>query len=251
MITDEKEASKAYNFMANQYHDLRTKKYPGYWMYNELLEVPSTIELLGNVNGKKILDFGCGSGIYTKNLTKRGAIIKGFDISEEMLKIAKAENPGLDLRLGSGYKIPFDEKFDIVFASLVLDYFSNWDKAFKQVKKVLKKGGFFIFSIGNPVSECTKKIKIRGQKLRVLGKISYFDEKKLYATWKNIRGKNIKVVSNHKTYETIIKTILKNDFEIVDYKDCFPLEKAKKLFPQEYAFTSKFPYFCAWKVKLK
>ncbi len=122
---EEREAISKYNLIAKSYHELRKNKYPQGWMYNEHLEMPSMLKLLGDVKNKKILDFGCGTGIYSKLLTKKGAIVKGFDISPKMLKIAKIENPFLDLRLGSGNKIPFNEKFDIVFASLVMDYFDD------------------------------------------------------------------------------------------------------------------------------
>ena len=76
-MKDEKEAKKMYDLLAKFYHDLRTKKYPQGWFYNEMLEMPSTLELLGNVKGKKILDFGCGTGIYAKILTKKGAKVSG------------------------------------------------------------------------------------------------------------------------------------------------------------------------------
>jgi len=249
MKPEEKEASKKYDFMAEFYHNWRTKENPRGWFYNEMLEMPATLELLGDVKHKKILDFGCGTGIYAKLLTKKGAIVKGFDISKEMIKIAKQENPKLDLIRGSGYKIPFKEKFDIVLAALVIDYFKDWDKVFKQIRKVLKKNGFFIFSIGNPVEECKKKIKIKGKIIKVLG--DYFTERKIYGVWRNIRRKSIRIPTYHKTYEIIIKTIIKNGFEIMDYKDCFPLKKAKKLFPIDYKEYSKHPYFCVWKVRRK
>ncbi len=48
-----------------------------------------------------------------------------------MIDIARKENPIIDLRIGSGYKIPFKGKFDIVVASLVMDYLKDWDKVFK------------------------------------------------------------------------------------------------------------------------
>lgn len=249
MKLEEKEAIKKYDLSAKAYHNWRTKENPQGWFYNELLEMPSTILLLGPIKGKKILDFGCGTGIYAKLLTKKGAKIKGFDISKEMFKIAKKENPKLDLRLGSGYKIPFKEKFDIVLASLVVHYLKDWDKMFKEVRKVLKKGGFFIFSTGNPVAEARKKIKVGKEKISVLG--NYFKEGKIYVSWKDNKGKKMRMIFYHKTYETIIKTIIKNKFEIVDYKDCFPIKKAKKLFPEDYAEYSKKPFFCVWKVRKK
>ena len=253
MKPEEKEAKRKYKIVAEHYHNFRTKMYPGGWMYNEMLEMPGTFELLGNVKGKKVLDFGCGAGIYARILTEKGAKVKGFDLSEEMLKIAKRENPKLDLRLGSGYNIPFKEKFDVVIAPLVLDYFNDWDKTFREVNRVLKKKGIFVFTIGNPVSEIT--VKADKNKLWVREFQDYFKERKVYGTWYDIvykgQVRDVKMPSYHKTYETVIKTIIRNGFEIIDYKDCFPLKKAKKIFPKHYQFLSKVPYFCVWKVKKK
>ena len=247
MRKEEKEVMKKYNIIAKPFHDLRTKDFPKGFFYNELLEMPSTLELLGNVKGKKILDFGCGSGIYAKLLTKKGAKVKGFDISDNMIKIAKEMNPKLDLRVGSGYKIPFKEKFDIVLAALVIHYFSDLDKVFGEVKKVLKKGGYFIISTGNPVTETAIKVKIKGKRTFVFG--DYFKEQKISNKWKV--GNNITMSFFHKTYETIIRSFIKNGFEIVDYKDCFPLKRGKKIFPKDYVRVSKMPYFCVWKLKKK
>ena len=249
MKLEEKEAIEKYSKSAVAYHNWRTKENPNGWFYNELLEMPATLELLGNIKNKKILDFGCGTGIYAKLLTQKGAKVKGFDISKEMLEIAEKENPKLDLRLGSGYKIPFNEKFDIVLASLVVHYLKDWDKMFKEVRRVLKSGDCFIFSTGNPVAEARKKIEIGNQKISVLD--NYFNEGKIYGKWKDNKGNKMKMSSYHKTYETIIKTIVKNNFEIVDYKDCFPIKKAKKLFPEDYAEYSRKPFFCVWKIKKK
>ena len=252
MKKEEKEAKSKYDFIEEFYHNFRTKDNPKGWFYNEMLEMPVTLELLGNVKRKKILDFGCGSGIYAKLLTKKGAIVKGFDISPEMLKIAKRENPTLDLRLGSGYKIPFNEKFDIVYAALVMDYLEDWGRILKEVSRVLKDKGTFIFSIGNPIAECVERVKHKGERLRVLNeKSAYFTERKKYGIWKKIYKKDIRMPTYHKTYETIIKTIIGNGFEILDYKDCFPIKKAKKLFPRDYGLFSKIPYFCAWKLRKK
>jgi ubiquinone/menaquinone biosynthesis C-methylase UbiE len=170
-----------------------------------------------------------------------------------MLNIARRENPSLDLRAGSFSKIPFNEKFDIAIAPLVIDHVKDWNKGFKEVKRVLKKGGYFIFSIGNPVFEVT--IKTDKKKKFVREFRDYFNEFKDYGVWGNILYKkevrNVKMPSYHRTYEKIIKIILENGFEIVGYKDCRPLLKSKKLFPKEYSFLSKVPYFCVWKVKKK
>ena len=246
---EEKEARKTYDVMAERYQVHRTKAHPQGWFFNEMLEMPATLSLLGNVRGKRILDFGCGTGIYAKILTKKGAKVKGFDISSEMLKIARKDNPKLDLRQGSGYRVPFKEQFDVVLAALVIDYFDNWDKVFQQVSKVLKKGGIFVFSGGNPVSECAQRIIVGKKRYKALGIKSYFEEKAHYANWNFPDGSTVSVPSHHKTYETIINTILRNGFEIIGYKDTFPIKKAKKYFPEYYREYGKSPYFCVWKVR--
>lgn len=249
---EEKESVTMYNNCASFYHDYRTKINPRGWFYNEFLEMPATLELLGNVKGKKILDYGCGSGIYLKLLKSKGANVKGFDISEEMLKIAKKNNPSLELRQGSGYAIPFKEQFDVIVASLVVHYMNDWDKMFKEMARVLKKRGIVVFSTGNPVYEVSKNMMIKGKKYKVLGIKDYFKEEVFYNSWTNpYNQKEICVPVYHKTYETIIKTILRNGFDIVDYKDCFPTLVSKKLFPKDYAKYSKMPMFMVFKVRKK
>lgn len=251
MRKDEKEARKMYNDVAKFYHNYRTKENPQGWFYNEFLDMPAMLKALGKVKGKKILDFGCGTGIYAKILTKKGAKVSGFDISEEMIKIAKKENPKLNLKVGTGYKIPFKEKFDIVISSLTLFYLDDWNKVFKEVKQVLKKNGLFIFSLDNPVTAATDKIIWKKKKARLMGIKDYYKEGKQIRGTTIIAGIKLSVPYYHKTYESIIRIIIKNNFEIVDYIDAQPLIKSKKLFPKEYLLYSKIPKFCVWKLKLK
>ncbi|MFH1802027.1 MAG: class I SAM-dependent methyltransferase [archaeon] len=254
MNTDEKIAVGIYDNLAQSYHDLRTKDCPHGWFYNEFLEMPTMLELLGRIKGKKILDFGCGSGIYAEILTKKGAKVKGFDISKQMLAIAKQKNPELDLRHGSGYKIPFKEKFDIVISSLVVHYLNDWNKMLKEIKRVLKRGGLFILSTGNPVTEIADTMKVKDKKYKVVG--DYFKERTISANWENVKCadgkiKTVKIRSHHITYETLLNTLIKNGFEIMQYKDCKPSTKSKRYFPEEYEKYTKYPLVLAIKTKLK
>lgn len=89
MNKDEKATIKMYSGLAREYHDMRLKKS----FYNEMIEMPAMLKILGNIKGKKILDWGCGSGLYIKKLKGKCAEIKGFDISPDMVKIAIEMNP--------------------------------------------------------------------------------------------------------------------------------------------------------------
>lgn len=112
-----KDVEKGYNAIAKQYHKLRISKKK---FYNEYLEMPTTLKLLGNVKGKKILDLGCGTGIYAKILRKRGARVKGIDVSSKEIEIAREQNPGIEFIIGNAEKLPYKNKeFDIVLSTSV------------------------------------------------------------------------------------------------------------------------------------
>ena len=229
---------RVYNLLAKEYHQLRVS---GKKFHNEYLEMPTTLKLLGNVKGKKVLDWGYGTGIYAKILAKKGAIVKGIDISNKEIEIAKRENPKIEFKIANAEKLPYKNKeFDIVLVSLSLNYLKNWNSVLKEIYRVLKPNGIFVFSEGNPVSDSirfneNRKIDIRR---------SYFDEKNpVKIPWWN----GVIMQFYHKTYGTIIKLLRKHGFELLDYEDSFPIMQAKKKFPEDYAMSSLLPYFCTWK----
>jgi ubiquinone/menaquinone biosynthesis C-methylase UbiE len=241
---------RAYNLLGAEYYNTRKYKSGGSYFYNELLEFPTTSRLIGEVKGKDILDLGCGPGIHSKKLSDKGAKIKGIDISKELIEIAKKEAPKAGFKIGDINKLPYrDAEFDIVFASLVMGHLKEWDKVLSEVKRVLRKNGFFVFSIYNPVTEKFVKTRWFFKKFRILK--GYFKEGLKKTVWKNNKKTVAKIVHYHKTYGTIIRLIIKSGFEVIDYEDCKPPELAKKDFPKEYEWTLNYPRFCVWKVGKK
>ncbi len=96
-------------------------------------------------NPLKILDVGCGGGI--KDLTLRGEVY-GVDISESSIANAKKiYSQAKVVDLSKRYPFP-DNTFDIVFCSEVYGHIAYKDKDhfLDEVQRVLKKGGFFVFS---------------------------------------------------------------------------------------------------------
>ncbi|MEI6553650.1 MAG: class I SAM-dependent methyltransferase, partial [bacterium] len=61
------------------------------------LHYPAVIDLLGGIDGKKILDIGCGDGVFDRKLAKEfGAKVVGYDKAPDLIKIAEnleKENP--------------------------------------------------------------------------------------------------------------------------------------------------------------
>ncbi|MDI6728595.1 MAG: class I SAM-dependent methyltransferase [Thermodesulfovibrionales bacterium] len=71
---------------------------------------------IGNINGAKILDFGCGKGDFYQFLKDRGISVEysGFDINEKLIALAKQKFPGVDFRIFDIEKDPMKEDFDYI-----------------------------------------------------------------------------------------------------------------------------------------
>lgn len=104
---------------------------------------------------KNILEFGCGTGSYTKILLDRGYKVTGIDISGEMLEIAR-EKCSTKFLEGDIRTIKIDDKFDCCLAMFaVMGYITkNRDiiKALINIRKHLKTNGILIFDVWNGLS---------------------------------------------------------------------------------------------------
>ncbi len=127
---------------------------------NELLEQPAIHSLLPDMEGKTVLDLGCGAGVLCRHLVTLGAArVVGLDISRRM--ICQAEESGrAEGRIE--YKITpledFDyavEVYDVVVSSLALHYVQDLKPIFRKIAEALKPGGKFVFSMEHPVCTCT------------------------------------------------------------------------------------------------
>src|SRR5213083_2194375 len=85
--------------------------------------------LLGDVRGRTVLDFGCGSGANTLLLARRGANVVGVDISAELIALAQrrlALNglPGAArFIVGSAHDLPMEaDSVDVVFGIAILHH---------------------------------------------------------------------------------------------------------------------------------
>ena len=109
------------------------------------------------VEGRLVLDAGCGKGGLIISCALRGAKAFGIDVDEEELKIANLWIKKLDIsdsvsiKKGSITDIPFaDNFFDLVTCSSVLEHVEDTEEAIKEIARVLKPGGFCC--IGGPNS---------------------------------------------------------------------------------------------------
>ena len=90
------------------------------------------------VVGKKVLDVGCGSGLYVDYLTKQGLNVVGLDFVEELISFAKKARAGVFV-LGEAQNLPFaDKQFDTVLLFDVLEHEDD-KKILMEAKRVAKR----------------------------------------------------------------------------------------------------------------
>lgn len=111
--------------------------------------------LFPELNGKSVLDLGCGYGWHCKYAAENGAMqVLGIDQSEKMIVEAEKRNGAetIEYRICNlqDYEYPV-EAFDLVVSNLVLHYIEDLDKVYQKVYRTLKPGGTFLFNIEHPV----------------------------------------------------------------------------------------------------
>lgn len=139
-----------YNKVASEY-DAYSKDAVSDW----LIGYPKALEILGRVEGKSILDYGCGTGKVSQKLRDQGARVIGVDVSLPMLDIAKKDDAeGIDYRHIESGNIDFikDVSVDDAFAAFVFCNVGACTDAvsiMKNIFRVLKPGGRLIILNAN------------------------------------------------------------------------------------------------------
>lgn len=124
---------------------------------------PAFMELLGDVEGLRGLDVGCGEGHNSRLLARAGAKMSAVDIAPIFIRHAMAaevEGPdaglGIDYHVSQAQSLPFpDASFDFATAFMSMMDMADPAAAMAEVLRVLRPGGVFQFSILHPCF-CTR-----------------------------------------------------------------------------------------------
>jgi len=101
---------------------------------------------LGPLDGQRLLDVGCGVGLFLRAAEHRGALVAGTDTAVERLEIARWALPDADLRVGGlvddGDALPFDNgTFDVVTAGTSVHHGADRTAVLTELVRVVRPGG--------------------------------------------------------------------------------------------------------------
>lgn len=122
------------------------------------IELYTVLELVGDIEGKSILDVACGDGLYARLFRQRGAAkVVGTDYSEGMIQAARAieeqTNLGIEYSACDAAEMPIMGSFDMVTAMYLLHYAPTKDVMRKMCERMyanLKPGGRLVTIAVNP-----------------------------------------------------------------------------------------------------
>jgi SAM-dependent methyltransferase len=101
--------------------------------------------LSGLLPGARVVDLGCGSGVFTELLRRRGYSAVGVDISPKLVTLGRARYPGLELLEGDAENLPFPSgSFDGALLSGLVHHFPDPRRLAAEVNRILKPGGRFV-----------------------------------------------------------------------------------------------------------
>lgn len=187
---------------------------------NDLIEQPAMRKLLPDLNGKSVLDLGCGYGHNCADFVSRGAArVVGIDISEKMLAVAEKESadPKIEYRNMSMTDISaLDEKFDFIYSSLAFHYVRVFDIFARDMYSLLNVGGQLLFSQEHPIITATVDGAGHFNKNENGEKVSYTFSNYNQPGERRIHWYVDGVIKYHRTFSDIINALARAGFVIED-----------------------------------
>lgn len=180
-------------------------------VYGPFLPTENELSLFGDVEDKKVLEMGCGSGHSLNFMASRGASeLWGIDLSDTQIDTAwdllSAHKSKLNLFQGPMEKNPGipSEYFDIVYSIYAIGWTVDLPMTLQQVFSYLKPGGVFIFSWEHPLHN---RIKQEGEQV-VINKSYHEEGPQQCEPW------DLPAMMNQLKLSTYINELIQSGFQI-------------------------------------
>ena len=124
---------------------------PADWARSEEQQVPTYEEALRRVSlqpGQRVLDVGCGVGVFLRLVADRGAEPFGIDASEALVAAARERVPEADVRVGDMEALPYeDDSFDLVTGFNSFFFATDFVAALREAHRVARPDGAVVIQV--------------------------------------------------------------------------------------------------------
>jgi ubiquinone/menaquinone biosynthesis C-methylase UbiE len=231
MVKKQPIAQEAYDELAEAYAAMVDTK-----PHNAYYERPATLSLLPEVTGKRVLDAGCGPGVYTEWLVAHGAEVLALDANEKMVALAKQRLVGKAQVRQANLEAPLDflqdGSYDIVLSPLVMDYVKDWEPVLREFYRVLKAAGCLVFSIEHPYMKYATHHLMS----------NYYKVERVEYIWRGF-GKPVTVPSYRRPMSAVVNPLLKVGFSLDLILEPIPTEEFLEKDPEDYEELMRSPGF--------
>lgn len=209
-------------------------------LYNAYYDRPAVLSLLPPIQGKQVLDIGCGPGLYADWLVEHGAQVVGFDISGKMVERARQRigERGRFYQHDISQPLTFaaDASFDIAVAPLMIHYVTARVAALREVARVLTADGCLIVSTSHPFADW----KQHGG--------SYFATDLIQDTWYNSSSEAFQMPYWRVSLTTLCDEFSQAGFFIDRLLEPQPVPAAAEIDPKAYRRLMELPEFIAFRL---
>ena len=114
--------------------------------------IPGALELLSPSKGERILDLGCGQGVFSRAIAEKGALVTGIDAAPTLIKKARTYPSRTPIRYYDRDAADIADlgEFDAVTAILCLQNMEHLDQVITAAAKALKPGGRMVWVLNHP-----------------------------------------------------------------------------------------------------
>jgi ubiquinone/menaquinone biosynthesis C-methylase UbiE len=205
--------------------------------YNALYDRPAVLDLCGDVRGLRILDAGCGPGLYAEELLARGAEeVVGVDASATMVELARAR-----VQAHASFRVhdlqqPLDwlesHSFDLAVMALVIHHLDDRKAALREIHRVLLPQGALVLSTHHPTGDWGRQGG------------SYFDVSLVEETWS--RGWQVRYWRMPLT--DVVRECTDAGFAIEGLVEPRPSPAMAVRYPDDYAKLEREPGFIVFRL---
>ncbi len=204
--------------------------------HNAYYDRPATLSMLPAVSGMRVLDAGCGSGVYAEWLLEHGARVVAVDASPKMVEFARQRTKGRAevhvADLGAPLGFLADGAFDLVLSPLVMEYVHDWRATFSEFFRVLRPGGLLVVSVQHPSADFQY---YRSKK--------YWEIEAVHATWSGFTPVRVRMPCYRRSMAETLNPFADAGFRIEQVLEPRPTEEFRKVDPKHYAELMHQPGF--------